>query len=309
MHSKLGCLLGSILLLAATACGGRAQPAASSQPQPLEIPRAQAVSEESAPALARAAAASSFAPSPLTPFADQVITLIGEVLAGQPPTKGPLPLIPWRDAELLVKSRVRAATPRIADLEFFVFAMELELVLSEEAQAPTTAPAAVGQPPAPGPPSPPTPEPGRMATIAFLSRAGLKIAKLDLRNPSRVQPLPPALEGAMKFGTEIFDLARQKTLATLLVGEPERPVLGNELLFTQMLKDLPSREEIERAEALASTKGELIGLRFDDIFVIARDARGEIWGFQLEIEEDHGKLAFETTPLVAVNRLELDQLR
>jgi hypothetical protein len=148
-----------------------------------------------------------------------------------------------------------------------------------------------------------------MATIAFLSRAGLKIAKLDLRDPSRAQPLPPALEGAMKFGTEIFDFARQKTLATLLVGEPERPVLGNELLFTQLSKDLPSREEIERAEALATTKGELIGLRFDDVFAIARDARGEIWGFQLEIEEDHGKLAFETTPLIAVNRLELDKLR
>jgi hypothetical protein len=32
---------------------------------------------------------------------------------------------------------------------------------------------------------------------------------------------------------------------------------------------------------------------------------GPSWGFKLEIEQNDGQLAFETTPLIEVNRLEL----
>jgi hypothetical protein len=137
----------------------------------------------------------------------------------------------------------------------------------------------------------------------------LKIAKLGTRDPSRAHPLPPWLDGAKRFGTEILDAARGGTLERLLVGEAERPVLGNDVLFDEVLKDLPNRQQLERVQALAKTKRELIGLRFDDVYVVARDKHGEIWGFKLEIEEDKGRLAFETSPLIEESRLEPEQLR
>ena len=299
-----------MLVLAGVACGERAPPPASPPAQPLEIATAQPETENTAaPIATRPLGASSFAQSPMTAFANQVIELIGTVLDGRPPPSGPLALVPWQSSDQLVKSRASAPTPRHADLEFIMFGMELSLVLSEEARAPTTAPGTISPPLAPGQTAPPSSEARRLETITFLSRAGLKLAKLSVRDASRAHPLPPWLEGAKRFGTDIFDAARRGALESLLVGEPERPVLGNDFLFAQLLKDLPDRQELERAQTLAKTKRELHGLRFDDVFVLARDKRGEIWGFKLEIEEDKGQLAFETSPLIEVSRLEPEQLR
>lgn len=291
-RNKLGFILGSMAVLAGAACGERPTPPASPPAPSLEIATAQPETESSAePIATRHPGATSFAQSPMTAFANQVIDLIRGVLDGRPPPSGPLPLIPWQSFDRLVKSRASAPTPRHADLEFIVFGIELSVVLSEDAQAP------------------PTSDAGRLETITFLSRSGLKIAKLSVRDASRAHPLPPWLEGAKRFGSDIFDAARHGTLEKLLVGEPERAVLGNDLLFAQVLKDLPDRSELERAQALAKSKRGLIGFRFDDVFVVARDKRGEIWGFKLEIEEEKGQLAFETSPLIEVSRMEPEQLR
>jgi len=139
-----------------------------------------------------------------------------------------------------------------------------------------------------------------------LSSTGLKIERLGVRDPGRAHPVPPALAGAQKFGIEIFEAARRGTIESLLVGEPERPVLDDPNLFEKMLKDRPDRQELERVQTLAASKRELIGLRFDDVFALARDARGGIWGFKLEIEEQQGQLAFETDPLIDIERPEVE---
>lgn len=293
-RAKLGFLLGSSALFTSVACGERPPPPAATPGGALEIATARAVPEEpAAPIAAHTPGASSFAPSALTAFANQVTDLIGQVLDGKPPPSSPLPLVPWQASDRLVKSRTPSPPPRRADLEFVVFAMELYLVLSADAAAPTN----------------PSPDAGKLETITFLSRTGLKLAKLSVRGPSSPHPIPPWLEGAKQFGAEIFAAARRDALESLLVGGPERPVLGNDLLFSQMMKDLPAREELERAQQLARSVREPIGLRFDDVFVIARDRRGEIWGFKLELEETNGQLAFETSPLIEVSRLEPEQLR
>jgi hypothetical protein len=259
--------------LAGAGCGGR--PAAPPPAQPLEIATPRPEPENGAAPLAtHARGAPDFAPSSLTAFANQVTVVVGEVLDGRQPSRSPLPLAPSRDSEPLLKSRAPAPTPRFADLEFIVFGMELEIVLTEDGGAPVAAPGAAGQPPAAAPSA--QPEAGRLASIVFLSRSGLKIAKLDARGASRSHAVPAALEGAKKFATEIFEAARRGNLESLFVGEPERQVLANDALFAQLLKDRPDREALDRVQALAASRREPIGSSAA-IWVWSRPIRARTW--------------------------------
>ncbi len=290
MTTRFDLVLGSLALVAGVACSERPpQPPASPQ-RPLEIATASAVPEIGPPPNDAPTVASSFPASSITGFANQVTELVGHVLDGRPPPRGPLPLVPWQSSDQLVKPWRQVATPRRAELEIIIFAMELDVVLSEGTVAPIAAPGEQ--------------DTGKLETILFLSRTGLKLAKLNVRAPSRPQPVPPWLEGASRFGAQIFDAAAAGALESLLVGEPERAVIGDDVLYEQLIRDLPKRLELERAQALARSRREPLGLRFDDVFVIARDRQGEIWGFKLEIEEEEGQLAFATSPLIEVNRLE-----
>lgn len=229
-----------------------------------------------------------FAASPLTDFAGGVRDIALAALDGRPLPRGAIPIEPSRDPTRMVRSKHQPPPSR--ELDVLAFAMEITLVLRE-----------------PDSTSADDPEDGSIELIAFLSRAGLKVAKLEARSPRSHRPLPAWLSGVERFGHEVLIALRGGGIGRLLVGEAERPVLGDDFLYRRLMDERPKLEQLRSAEALAARHGRVLGYRVDDVFLVSRDRAGVIWGLELELDESEGQVMLDGSPLVRVERLDKEQ--
>ncbi|MCL4749536.1 MAG: hypothetical protein KJ015_05225 [Myxococcales bacterium] len=229
-----------------------------------------------------------FAASPLTEFAGGVRDIALAALDGRPLPQGAIPVEPSRDPSRRVRSD--KPPPPSRELDVFAFAMEITLVLREPSST-----------------SADDPEDGSIELIAFLSRTGLKVAKLEARSPRSHRPLPVWLSGVERFGNEVLTALRGGGIGQLLVGEAERPVLSDDFLYRRLMDERPKLEQLRSAEALAARHGRVLGYRVDDVFLVSRDRAGVIWGLELELDESDGQVMLDGSPLVRVERLDKEE--
>jgi len=272
--------------LVAVACGGGAQNAPPpSEPVTVVAPAPESpLALASEPPTASAPAGVGYAESSLTELARSVQAVTVAALEGRDPTLAGLPIERIKDPDRLVRSK--GTVPPVRDLEFLAFAMEVRIVLSRDDSV-TSGDAD---------------DVRAIEAVAFLSRTGLKLAQIRSRSSRDIRPLPPWLAGVEQFGSSVVQALRNHTANGLLVGEAERPLLGD-ALYEQAKKEL-SRVELgplERAVALHPTP---LGYTVDDVFLVARGPGGVIWGFQLQFDEDQGRVVLDSSPLVRVEKLE-----
>lgn len=230
------------------------------------------------------AATGSFAPSPLSDFANGVREIAFAALDGRPLPQGSIPVEPSRDPSRRVRSD--SPPPPSSELDVVAFAMEITLVLREPSEGADDE------------------QRGSIELIAFLSRTGLKVAGLRTRGPRKGYALPGWLAGAERFGGDVVAALRDRRLGALLVGEAERPVLGNDFLYQRLMEERPKLEAIQDAEALSAGHTRVLGYKVDDLFLVTRDRGGVIWGLQLELEDPDDQPILDGSPLVRVERLD-----
>lgn len=228
-----------------------------------------------------------FAPSPLTELANGIRDIALAALDGRPLPSGAIPVQPSRDPERRVRSDGPA--PKSSDLDVLVFAMEMTLVLR-----------------APRDSGGDDDGRGAIEIIAFLSRTGLKVASLRTRDARSYHPLPDWLSGVGRGGGEIFSALKSRRIGDLLVGQTERPVLGDDL-YQMLMEKRPTVERLQEAEALAAAHDRVLGYHLDDVFLVARDRDGTVWGLELEIDESDGKHYLDGSPLVRIERVKRDR--
>jgi hypothetical protein len=279
-----------VLPVLAVACGGPGAPpphpisAPEPVPEPVTAPTALDDASEAPP---RVPLETGYGPSPLTPVANDLTVLVANVLDGLPPPAGPIPLERERPPDKLIRGE--EAAPRSKELQFLGVAFELEIVLVKE--------------PSP-PPAADRDADGVLETIAFVSRTGAKIAALDVDPPRAPRQVDAWLAGAEEQARAVVDAVAVGRLRELLIGEPERSIFDNDVIFRKLEKELPDAEEIRRAEALARSHPRALGVRMDDVIVLGRDRHGVFWGFALQIDEHEGKTVLDTGPLVRVEKLD-----
>lgn len=275
-----------LLLVAACAGGERSPQPQSPKPSPVTVAEPERVTtNEVTP---RPATTPRYAASPLTDLAERVTELVIAVNDGNPPPRV-LPLEQERPVSELLRGEQKA--PRSADLKFFAFALELDIVLvADDGQSPRP----IGD----------EPLDGALRVVLFLSRTGLKLASLELGGPERIRPVDRWLAGAAQAGAEVYAALQGQRAGTLLFGESERAVIHDDRVFREISDELPSANDLARAAELARKHPAILGFDFDDVFVIARDARGNFWGFGLQIETDDGRYVLDSRPLVRVQRLD-----
>ena len=279
-------LVSVVLLVGCTASAGAPEPRRTTQ-KPLTVAEPEPIATTESDR--RPAPTARYAASPITDLAQRITDLVIAVNDGNPPPRGTLPLERERPVSELLRGEEKA--PRSADLDFFAFALELDIVLvADDGQSPRP----VGD----------GPNDGGIRVVLFLSRTGLKLASLELTGPDRVRPVDRWLAGAAEAGAEVFAGVRERRVGSMLFGESERAVIGDDRVFKEISDELPSAKELARADELARNHATILGFDFDDVFVIARDRRGTFWGFALQVESDDGRFVLDTGPLVRVQRMD-----
>lgn len=276
-----------VLLLAATACAAPTPPKPTPAPESKPAPTAAPIAVGSAPTLAPRETGSPFAPSPLSALASGMRDIVWAALDGRPLPENGIAVEPARDPERRVRSK--HPVPPTRELDVLAFAMEVTVILRPSS-----------------PDDGESTDDGSIEAIAFLSRTGLKVAGLETKGSRRPLALPPWLSGVERFGQDLVAALRGRRMGELLVGEAERSVLNDELLYRRLMDERPKLERLEQAERVAAKHAAIAGYKLDDAFLVARDRRGGIWGFQLEIEDSDGRVALDGSPLVRVEKLEKD---
>ncbi len=274
----------------AEACA--AAPSSSQAPPPAPTLRV-ASAPPTPPAGPRTPRASSgeFAPSPLTGLAQGLREIAFAALDGRALPASEIAVQPIREPSRLVRGGHEL--PSSADLTVLAFAMEITLALAD----PATARGSTDD------------ERSSIRVIAFLSRAGLKVGSLELKTSSRADPVPAWLAGTQTFARDVLSALREHRIGNLLTGEAERPALSDDFLFERLMAERPKVDELREAELLAERQRNLFGVKLDEAFLVARDRTGAIWGLGFQIEEHHGHLELDSSPLLRVERLEKDRQR
>lgn len=234
--------------------------------------------------------ASQLPASPLTELASRIREIVIAALQGRPLPQSPIAIEPVRNESRLV--RLKTVAPNVRDLDFFFFAMEVEIAYSQPDRRTDDEEAG-----------------DSIKAIAFLGRTGLRVAELRRRGSARVQTLPPWLSGAEAFGRSLHSALREKRIEPMLIGEADRSAVGNDLLFDKLTEDRPRGKTLDELTQLAMAHRAPTGFYVDDLILAARDRTGGIWGFQLNVDERDGQLMLDSSPLVKVEKFEPEKQR
>ena len=165
------------------------------------------------------------------------------------------------------------------ELEFFVVATELTL-------SPAVSPGA-------------TDAPRGLEVVLLLTRAGLKIGKLDSGPAGRYSP-----EGAMRdvatAAKELGDAICADKGPELVLGEPERAVIAKEELWEKIQRRLPDAEAFRVAKQKLNCGTELAGFNVDDFELAARDKSGNIYNFTIKMNGENPVPSLRGNPLVRI---------
>lgn len=225
-----------------------------------------------------------FAPSPLTALADELVPLNDAALQGRPlpahridiePTKEVIPTVHYRDES--------DGTP--THLQYLLFGVEMDIVFDK-----------------PFPDDPDDPEErGTLRVVVLLSRIGWTLVNVSPRPSPSTHPIPQWLSGVEDIGRAVDRAAREQRLDALMVGEPERGIIGNDAFFRLLQKEAPPRQRLMDVGKLVSGRSPS-GYRVDSLVLIARDDRSEIWGFEYDLDRKDGAIVLDAHPFVRVSR-------
>ena len=197
--------------------------------------------------------------------------------------------LPWLDRDL-PSSRIEIEAPSpntplvrfrhdterpVGTLQYIVFAIEADIIFDRDTS---------------------------LRVVVFLSRAGWKLARIRARESSTA-PVPRWLTGLEDVCQQVVQAVRQRRLEPLLVGESERAILANDALYEALVQDLPGRDLQDELAGLLPNAG-LSGVRADGLVLVTRDAKGEIWGFEYDIDREDGKMVLDSRPLVRASRFQ-----
>lgn len=165
-------------------------------------------------------------------------------------------------------------------LEHLVFAMEIDIIFDR-----------------------PSADTGAIRVVLFLSRAGLKVVKLTTRGAMTTVDLPRWLTGVQDAGWVVVQAARAGRLESLLVGEPERAILADDPFFELIRRDGPEPQELIEISKLIPPEGPS-GFRVDDMVLIVRDRKRDIWGLEFDMDRERGRYVLDSRPFLRVSRLQ-----
>lgn len=280
--------LYALVLPLVCACNGTQPPAASPEPAPVSVavaPEPDATSGEALVAVPDPNAEAPhqtgwFAPSPITALADEMVAINEAAIAGRALPPHRIDIEPLRTDSPDVSYRDESERP-VGNLQYVVFGVEADIVFDRSATDPDDA--------------------GALRVVIFLSRAGWKLARVMARPAPTTMPVPRWLTGLEDVCWEVVRAAKERRLDQLLVGEAERAVLGNDALFDLIRQELPKRESLDLLADLVPDEGPS-GLRVDDLVLVARDAKGELWGFEYDMDRKGGRTVLDSRPLVRASR-------
>ncbi len=212
------------------------------------------------------------------------------VLDGNPPPEGPIPIEHFRADKKLVRSS--EPVPRGSELEFFLFGVQLYVVLDPGSDPQT--PAAVG--------ARPPPEDGALRAVLLLGKTGIRLVDLKVRTGRKPQTLPGWLSGTRDVGNSVADAARGGRLESMLFGEADRSVLGSDDLFQRAMKELPKPDVLRLAETAVRAHPRPAGIVVDELYLLARGPKGDLWAFELNIDEDQRGVVLDSSPLLRADR-------
>jgi hypothetical protein len=257
-------VLVSLSMLAA--CGGGGPP--PEPPKPISTPAPPAPTREVEPAEAvpaPAPATGRFGDSPLAPFAEELVSVVEAALAKRPLPRVAFP-IERHDPE---DELVRSDGPVPTGLEYIALALELELALDA----------------------------GGIELLLFVSRHGVKLMGIEKGGGADRNP-PPAWFPVATIADEILADLRADRLDRWWVGEPEKQLLGP-ALARELDKERSDPDEVEEAKQVVARGARLQGVEIDDVTLVARDARGAVYGLRMQFENgDRPEL--DSHPLVRV---------
>jgi hypothetical protein len=233
------------------------------------------------------AGGSRFAASPITGLAEQVIQVSQAAIRGEPLPAVDFPIERHQPDDKLVRSD----EPIPRELEFVVFAMELEIALS----APKPASGAV--PPGAEPPD-------GLECQLFLTQHGLKLISIKADSVSDPKPVPHWLPVTPLADELIADL-RQDRMQRWWIGDAEKALLGPALI-PEIEREHPKPAHLAAAKQLAKSSTRVHGIRIDDLALLGRDVRGQFWGMKLQFESGD-VVELDAHPLVRVERLDRER--
>jgi hypothetical protein len=271
--------------LAVFACQSGAPP--PSKP-PVAVTKPDATEESPPNPPAHGSRGSAFPPSALTDFANGITSIVIAVLEGRAPPDRPIPIERVRDPSKLV--RAEEPIPPVQELEFFLFALEVDIIFTPPAPPPGTTAEA--------------PDNG-VRSIAFLSRTGLKVARLRPSSGNSAKPVPAWLAGVEQYAKDVHSHLRSGQMSSLLVGDAERPVVGNDALFREIMEDQAKPADLRVMEEAAKKSRGPIGVRADDVILVARHPRSsDFYGFKLNLDEVDDVIVLDSAPLMRVQKFE-----
>ncbi len=271
---------------ASLSCGGAAPAAREPDPSPPATtrPTSTVASPDAAPRSGRP-----YAPSAITPLAEELTDLALAAVAGAPVAPPPLPLagplaspapVEWRDA------------PPSGPLTVLGIAFEVELVMkrgepTQDAEGPA--------------------QYGAIRLTLALSQGGLRVVGLRPRVLSRRDlggRLPAGLEPLRAVSRDLLAAIRAEDIGAYQLTDDDRALLDNETVWAQMEEDrVPGARVRELAAMLQSMPEEPIAYALDDVAVLARDPSANLYSLAFDLDPDGGSFALETAPLLAVRRL------
>jgi hypothetical protein len=224
-----------------------------------------------------------FPDSPITPVAHELIQVAGAALRGDPIPRVSFPIETIGDRDSLVSGEKDLLA---RELEFIAFAMELEF-----STEPTN-------------PGPGGVAPEGIDLVLFLSRHGLKIIKLEADAVSGALPAPGWLS-VSGLAQEILTDVQGDRMGRWWLGDAEQQLLGPELAKEIERDGAKQPDRLRKAQQRLAGKTSVRGFRIDDVTLIARDPRGEIWALRMQFERGDDP-TLDANPIVRVRRAKRD---
>ena len=291
----LGCVLG---------CGGPTpEPAAPrvlvTEAAPSDAPGVVAEPKREPPL-------TTFAPSPVTELANRCVAMVRDVIAGRMPTSTPFPLAKPLDLEHLLKKPTKiefqdgdAASQELPvppgeELDFFLFALELELIPRLELK------------PNPNPSNPPPDAKDVKATLV-LSRVALKVGELKASLRSSPFPEVEQMKAVGEVGRNLRSALCEDRMDGFLFGPSDRTALGGDRIYQAAVKEVPTREDLAEVRAILRCDQSLEGFAVGDINLAARTRNGEIYTFEIDVGPSEQRPVLDGRYLVKARKVDLER--
>ena len=233
-----------------------------------------------------------YADTPITAFANAMTEVMVAAAQGETMPQLPFPTVGHVDPSApQLEFRDQNDRPQ-GELTVLGFGMEVDFIFKTGQPVPDAAPGT---------------EDGRLRTVLYVTRHGLRLLELRsaLMDEDAGLPAPQIFSGLDGVAHDLFERVRNDTLAELYLGDLERQIIGNEEVWREASEQRPRPDSIERVRVMAEQFGPTPPVTYylDDGGVLVRDERGSIFSISFDFEDVNGQLVLESNPLFRVARL------